>query len=626
MSVPFQSRVVLLAIVAASLMRAAVAPASEVTQPALSEAQPPVDWAKARQEWAYQTPKPQSPPAVRRADWPRQRLDYFILAKLEANNLAPTPEAERRILLRRLSLDLSGLPPTPAEMQFFLSNTASDAYEREVDRLLGSPRFGERLASLWLNAARYSEDQAHIVDNDPSDFYPNAFYYRDWVIGAFNRDLPYTQFIRLQLAADQVEPHAPSDLAALGFIGLGPKYYSRERLDVMADEWEDRVDTVTRSFLGLTVACARCHDHKYDPIAMEDYYGLAGVFAATKLVNKTAEGKTYEPPEKKKDRVKAIMPKDVMHLAEDSEVKDLPMFLRGNVESPGPAVPRRFLSILSSGPPQPFTHGSGRLDLADAIADPANPLTARVMVNRLWALIFGQGLVATPSNFGKLAPSPTHPELLDDLATQFMVQGWSVKRLVRQYVLSATYRQGSALDTAKAAIDPDNRWLWRMNARRLTVEQWRDSVLAVAGNLDLTGKRSMALEDPANGYRTVYGRISRLALDELLTLFDYPDPNGHAEKRSVTTTATQKLYMLNGPFLLRQATVFAARLGAEAGPGDAAGIRLAYALLYGRAPSAREIELALAFLGSAESKGGKQDPWVRYAHVLLNSTEMLYVD
>jgi hypothetical protein len=287
---------------------------------------------------------------------------------------------------------------------------------------------------------------------------------------------------------------------------------------VQADEWEDRVDTVTRTMLGLTVACARCHDHKFDPILTRDYYALAGIFASTKMVNKTPDGVVDDKAKKESEMMPASL-----HIVEDGEPKNLNVFVRGNVDRKGPVVERRFLEILSRGEPAAFTDGSGRRELAEAIASRDNPLTARVFVNRVWGAFFGQGLVATPSNFGHSGATPSHPELLDDLAARFMDGGWSIKALVREILLSATYRQATASDSSKAAADPENTLLWRMNRRRLTVEQWRDTVLFLSGQLEeAPGAKSLDLDSPVNFQRTLYARISRLKLNDLLTLFDYP--------------------------------------------------------------------------------------------------------
>jgi hypothetical protein len=503
------------------------------------------------------------------------------------------------------------LPPAPS---------AAAAAERLVDRLLASPRFGERMASLWLPLARYAEDQAHQVGSDTKFFYPNAYRYRAWVIDALNRDLPYDRFVKLQLAADRLPDTNRADMAALGFLGLGPKYYNRGRLDVMADEWEDRVDTVSRALLGLTVACARCHDHKFDPITMRDYYALAGVFASTSMVNKTADGQ----PMKDGPKGTPVDPA-ILHMVEDAKPQDLKVFLRGNVENKGPVVERRFLEVLNRGDATAFSDGSGRRELAERIASADNPLTARVFVNRVWALLFGRPLVSTPSNFGHSGAVPSHPELLDDLARRFMENGWSIKSLVREIALSATYRQASECDAATRAADPANRLLSRMNRRRLTFEQWRDSVLCESGELlESPGAKSVNIDDPRQASRTVYAFISRLKLADQLLRFDYPDANVHNEQRSITTTPRQKLFMLNSPFMLRNASALAARLQGG-GEDDATRVTNAYRLLYSREPSDDERALPAEFLQRPPSEAGATR-WEQYAQMLLVSNEMLFVD
>lgn len=595
-----------------------------------------LDWAKERQFWSFQVPQAQPIPAVRNARWPQQPLDYFILARTEQAGLTPSAEADRRTLIRRLTLDLTGLPPSPEEVTAFVNDPAPNAYERLVNRVLSSPRFGERLASMWLPLARYAEDQAHQVGDDTKAFYPNAWRYREWVINAFNHDLPYDQFLRLQLAADKVEGASQTDLAALGFLGLGHKYYSRGRIEVQADEWEDRVDTVTRATLGLTVACARCHDHKFEPITTADYYALAGVFASTRMVNRRPDGKAESD---KTDAAK--MDPATVHIVEDAEAKNLNIFIRGDVNQKGPEVERGFLRILSKDAPVTFQDGSGRQELAEAIASPANPLTARVLVNRVWGLLFGQPLVSTPSNFGHSGSLPTHPELLDDLAARFIAGGWSVKDLVREIALSATYRQRSGgvvengsdgnkrspqysnTPSPQPSSDPTNQLLTHMNRKRLSIEQWRDSVLSVTGQLEQEGGKSLELGDPKNLRRTVYARVSRLQLNDLLMQYDYPDANVHAEKRSATITPTQKLFTLNSPFMLGQAKVLAARL-TEAADNDAARIREAYRLLFAREPEREETKLALTFL--TQPTTAAMTRWEQYAQMLLASNEMLYVD
>ena len=577
-----------------------------------------IDWAKAREFWSFRLPKAPPRPLVKNHRWAAQPIDYFILARLEKKGLSPAPEADKRTLIRRAAYDLTGLPPTPQEVASFLADKRADAYERLVDRLLESPVFGERMASLWLPLARYAEDQAHQVGSDTQYFYPNAYKYREWVINAFNRDLPYDQFILCQLAADKMENPSPQNLAALGFVGLGPKYYNRDRLDVKADEWEDRVDTVTRSFLGLTVACARCHDHKFDPITSRDYYALAGVFASTRMVNKTPDGKTLD------GKLSADkMPPDTVHVVEDSEAKDLNVFVRGNVERKGPLVERRFLQILSKGDPVPFKEGSGRKELAAAIATRNNPLTARVIVNRLCGWFFGQLLVPTPSNFGHSGQPPSYPELLDDLAVRFVHNGWSIKTMVREIMLSSAYRQSTRNDQA-LALDPANELFSRMNRRRLTVEQWRDAVLFVSGDLQPIGGKSLEVDDPKNFHRTVYSRVSRLKLNDVLVQFDYPDANVHAEKRAVTTTPMQKLFLLNSPFMIDRAKALAARISAGHKTSDARRVEKLYQLLFCRAPDQPETRLALEFL--RKPPVGQMTRWEEYAQILLASNEMFYVD
>ncbi len=381
------------------------------------------------------------------------------------------------MLARRLAFDLTGLPPTLAQLNAWQTEPKALSTQAAIDELLSSPAFGEHWARLWLDIMRFAEDQAHIVGNDKSLFFPNSFLYRDWVIEALNVDMPYDQFIKLQLAADLLTPEDPQDDVALGFIGLGPKYYRRSSPEVQAEEWEDRVDVLTRGLLGLTVACARCHDHKYDPIGTEDYYALAGVFASTEMYNRPLK---EDAKLNKKGQVED--PSEALHIVRDVEPRDLAVMIRGDVNRSGPEVARGFLTVLGPQQRQRFQLGSGRLELADAIASRQNPLTARVLVNRVWARLIGRPLVATPSNFGSLGDPPSHPELLDDLAVGLMENHWSLKWLCREIVSSATYQQtsqGQAHD-----LDPQNRWLSRMHRKRLSIEQWRDAALQAAGRLD----------------------------------------------------------------------------------------------------------------------------------------------
>ena len=584
-----------------------------------NKAEAQIDWAMAREWWAFQSPTKAELPQINQAAWPSRRIDHFVLAKLEAKKLSPSPAATKHTLARRLYLDLTGLPPTPEKMRAFLGDETDGAYEMLVEELMQRTAYGERLASMWLNKARYAEDQAHQVGGNIAFFYPNAFKYRKWVIDAFNNDLPYDDFIRKQLAADLEKDKSVTDLPALGFIGLGHKFYNRNRLTVKAEEWSEQVDTLTRAFLGLTVACAQCHDHKYDPFTIEDYYALAGVFASTDLVDRMEDGSEIKKDsEAHKKRIGTI------HIVRDTKPKDLHVFLRGNTETKGDLVKRRFLKVLAQNEPKSFTQGSGRLELAEAIADPNNPLTARVIVNRVWSIFFGRGLVATPSNFGQLGSPPSHSELLDDLAVRFMENNWSIKWLVRELVLSSTYQQNSQIISRNELIDPANIYLWRMNRRRLSVEQWRDSILAASNNLDRRGGESLELTDAKNVRRTIYGRVSRKKLSDILIQFDYPDANVHSAKRSDTTTAIQKLFIINSSFMVEQAKGLAKRITGDSSATDLTHIQSTYALLYNRQPTREETDLGLAFLRLPAE--GKITRWEQYSHALLAANEMMFVD
>lgn len=604
--------------------------ADGAVDPRVSESAPPprpssVDWDAARKFWSFQPPRPQPLPEVQGRQWPLGRLDSFVLAAMEARDLMPAQPVERRALARRATLDLCELPGDFEAIEAFASDTRADAWTRFVDRLLASPAFGERFARLWLDIARYAEDQAHIVGNDRSLCYPNAYHYRDWVIEAFNGDLPYDSFIRQQLAADLFEAAEPRDLRPLGFLGLGPKYYNRGSPEVMADEWEDRVDVVTRGVLGLTVACARCHDHKYDPIPTEDYYALAGVFASTAMFNRPLEDSV-----EKKDSGDAKKPEESLHIVRDGKPTDLQVMIRGDAKRKGPLAPRGFLKVLcdDQAPAWQLADSSGRRELAEALVEPKNPLVARVIVNRIWAALIGRPLVTTPSNFGRLGAEPSHPELLDDLAVGFIEAGWSIKWLVREIVLSNTYQQSTLATEGSDAKDPDNVWLARMNRKRLSVEAWRDSILAGAGRLDRRiGGPSINPQDPQVGRRTLYSEVSRLELNKLLSLFDFPDPNAHAERRAKTTTALQKLFVLNSDFMLAQAQ-WAAEAAPQAQLDDRIGALFQHVLA--RQPSADELSAFRDYLqartGDTSDDEQARSVWTELAHVLLASNELMFVD
>ncbi len=577
-----------------------------------------VDWSLATTHWAFQPPAYSTIPAVDDLGWAKGPIDRYVQSRFESNSLASNPRASRKALIQRLTYDLTGLPATADEVSRFINDDHPLADERLVDRLLASPAYGERWARPWLDLARYAEDQAHIVGNNQSLFFPNAHYYRQWAIHALNSDMPYDQFVRFQLAADLCD-NASQHVAALGFIGLGPKYYRRNDPAVMADEWEDRVDMVGRGLLGLTIACARCHDHKYDPIETEDYYAIAGVFASTEMFNQP-----FDDSIKKGKNGHAKDPKTAFHVVREAEkIRNLKVMIRGDVKNLGEEVPRRFVKIASANfKPSPFQHGSGRLELAESIVSPSNPLTSRVWANRAWRELFGQGIVRTTSNFGLLGERPTHPQLLDYLALEFQRYQWSPKRLHRMMALSATYQQSSDMGSS-ATVDPENRWLARMNRRRLSVEAWRDTVLHAAGRLDRqVGGESVRASDSQETRRTVYSTISRFELDELLALFDFPDPNNHCAGRVETTTPLQKLFLLNSPFMISQADRLA-NLLLQHSNDDQQRIEYAYELCFARSATNAEKRKLHGFLRDTNDA---KAAWQQVAHVLLASNELMYVD
>jgi Protein of unknown function (DUF1549)/Protein of unknown function (DUF1553)/Planctomycete cytochrome C len=500
--------------------------------------------AEQRAWWAFQPLAHPAPPAVRNAEWAKTDIDRFILARLEREGLQPVKAADRRTLLRRATLDLTGLPPTAEEIDAFVADTAPDAYARVVDRLLASPRYGEAWGRHWLDVARYAEDDPRSLDPVNRGFspYPNAYLYRDWVVKAFNDDMPYDQFVKAQLAADQLdEKTRVRMLPALGFLGVGPWYYDNGSVEVTrADERHDRVDVVSRGFLGLTVACARCHDHKYDPIPQRDYYSLAGVF----------------------------------------------------LNSPYREYPLAPASV--DGDPAPFSKGSGRHELADAIVQ--EPLAMRVIVNRVWKWHFGTGLVNSASNFGKIGDPPSNPELLEHLAAWFVENGRSIKKLQRQILLSAAYQSSADDSPAAFAKDSGNRWYWRANRRRMTAEEVRDSALFVAGALDeKMGGPSEELT-PSATRRTLYARISRYKLDSFLQLFDFPAPTISAEQRFSTNVPLQRLFLMNSDFMQQQAERLARKLETEA--DNSSRIKKAYRTLFGREPKPEELTAGLEYLAA----------------------------
>lgn len=622
--------------------------------------------------WAFLPLKEtDSTPVVQNTAWPKNRIDFFILNKLEEAEIPPAAQADARTLARRLSFNLTGLPPK-ADAGFQKLIDGQITIEDEIERLLATPQYGERWARHWLDLARYTDTTASWLKSTAG-----AWRYRDWVVEALNHDMPYPEFVQRQLAADLMEGTAPEDAVALGFLGLSPTYWKELQLPpeiiktTVADEWEERVDALGRTFLGLTLACARCHDHKTDPVSAADYYALAGVFASVKLSDrplmkeelwlpvKAAREKVAEI-ESKVTAIKKKKPKDLdtqiaplsteiaaikkatphydMPMAngvieaalfvkpkekghgtkldfQEGKGRDLELQKRGDPNDMGDIVPRRFLSAFpaKTGEPRRFTKGSGRLELAEALVQDSEPLFARVIVNRVWKQHFGRGLVDTPSDFGRMGDKPTHPELLDDLTSRFITNGWSIKWLHREILSSATWQQTSiAPDSEKA--DPDNHLYSRMIRQRLDIESWRDSILAVSGTLDGTiGGVPLDLDDEKNRRRTIYGKINRRDLNKMLQIHDFPDPAAHNPKRTETISPLQSLFAINGPLVHSQASELAKRLASE---NDSIGST--YSLLFQREPSALEREVATAFLKEASLD--------EYAKVLLASNEFLFID
>ena len=625
------------------------------------------DWDKLRLEsWAFRPITKPTPPQTKNPDLVNNPIDSFVLEKIEARGLKPLGKAAGRVLLRRIYIDLTGLPPTPAEVEAFLGDKRPDALNHVVDSLLDSPHYGERWARHWRDTARYSDGLGGCGDNGPL---PGAWHYRDWVVDCFNRDLPYDQFVKHQIAGDLIDE--PLAFYGTGFFAIGPNYKSdggdpEAKAQAEAETLADRIDTFSRAFLGLTVQCARCHDHIFDPIPQKDYYSIAGIFKNSKSHKRPAasaeitkrfnehqkaikgleekiknwNNQNTPDPDGKLDkseltklqqelqRLKTTIPKKPggeVHVLAESGNKDMHVAIRGDLRKKGELAPRRFLTIMAGEKGPTFKQGSGRKELAEAMFEAGKPLASRVMVNRIWQYHFGHGLVRTPSNFGKLGERPSHPELLDWLASAFEESGWSIKHLHRLIISSATYQRSSGFNQDNFDSDGDNRLLWRMSPRRMEIEAWRDSLLAVTGELDRTigGKPTDKIFDVKR--RTLYTTISRngdrFASDEFLRLFDFPSPSSTAPKRITSTVPQQYLFMLNSPFMIARAKALSERLQKEE-KDDKARIELAYALLYGRPPAKVEIQIGLGFLSGKE---GKIPRFQQYAQVLLSAHEFIQV-
>ncbi len=547
--------------------------------------------------WAFKPRQEVEPPAVTHGEWVRDDIDRFVVARLEAKGLTPGPIASPRVLLRRLFYDLTGLPPTFEQLEEFAADPSRERYQAMVEQLLASPQFGEHWGRHWLDIARYADTKGYVFEEDRN--YKGAYKYRDWVIASFNGDLPYNEFVTQQITSDLTE--TTDDDAASGFLTLGRRFLNN-RHDII----DDRIDLVTRGLMGMTVACSRCHDHKYDPIPTADYYALYGVFASTKEEN----------------------PDDMPPKLVEDKPHDTHVFLRGQAGNHGPIAPRRFLDCLVEGTPKPFKQGSGRTELAAAIVDPANPVTARVWVNRVWGHLLGKPIVATQSDFGTRGELPTHPELLDHLAERFVTEGWSTKKLIRAILLSATYTQSSDLRGDCAAVDPENALLWRANRKRLGLEPMRDSLLVAAGSLDSTagGPSVDLLSQPFSPRRSVYGFIERQNLPSFFRTFDFANPDSPAATRPSTVTPQQSLYFLNSPFVVEQAKKLADRSAGEADAGERVKQMFHYA--YGREPEVDELTETVAFVTTDDPQRRRRhlDPWTQLAQALVMSNEFLFVD
>ncbi|HET9220425.1 MAG TPA: PSD1 and planctomycete cytochrome C domain-containing protein [Terriglobia bacterium] len=748
-----------------------------------------------KNHWAFKPVAKIVPPVVKNETWVRNDVDRFVLAKLEANGMTANGPADKRTLIRRAYYDLIGLPPTPEQVNAFLADESPNAFEKVIDSLLASPRYGERWARHWLDVARYSDTKGQPNRRrEETAFYPYAWTYRDYVIKAFNEDVPYDQFIREQLAADRIgdgqqAKKNPSTLAALGFLTLGDHFNGN-----LSDIINDRIDVTSKAFLGLTVTCARCHDHKFDPIPTADYYSLYGIFASsiepddepiigppnaeydgylarrrdldermssmrnqnvsgflgdyrqygahylyamalpererapylTKIganpallqnwINFTRPRPAFpvfgvwnammRPPAQRfaqqaprvldnlldgpraaelnpivvkafdgqsprnladvaniyrklfartdpeweaamtsviEDSMLRLLPRpqqnqyrqlrnqsDMLELVDPGapprahvlldgpRPADSPILIRGQAETPGDVVPRRFLEVLSGSSRPRFRDGSGRLELANAIASKTNPLTARVMVNRVWQHHFGEGFVSTPDDLGNQSSPPTHPELLDWLANRFMTDAWSLKKLHKVILLSATWQQSSRNNVQFAEKDPFNRLLWRANVRRLEFEPLRDSILSIGGGLDLAvgghpvdlseGLRAQGGRGRGAGVlngqyrlsteprRTIYGYVDRADLSEVLNVFDFPNPNTSIGKRYETTVPQQALFLMNSPLVIEQVRNVVNRDAFQDAESDDARIRLLYELFFQRLPTGAEVSAGTEFI------------------------------
>ncbi len=666
--------------------------------------------------WAFISPAEVAIPPVQNAAWPQSDLDRFVLARLEAEGLSPAPKADKRALIRRVTFDLTGLPPAPAEISAFLNDERPEAYPELIERLLSSPAYGERWGRHWLDIARYADSNGL----DENVAHGNAWRYRDYVVRSFNADKPFDQFIREQLAGDQLEASSEELrnelLTATGFLSIGPKVLAEVNMPKMRmDIVDEQIDTVGRVFLGMTFGCARCHDHKFDPIDTADYYGLAGIFKSTrtmdtytkvakwhehplKSVEATQMQAEYEaqvaakkmaiettvksadealqaslpdgaiPPESKESQYPEETRTALTKLREEltalekappelptsmgvteDEIVDVPIHVRGNPSRLGDVVPRHVPAVMK-GPEMPGFSGqhSGRRELAEWLVNDHHPLTSRVLVNRVWRWHFGRGLVASADNFGLLGEKPSHPELLDWLAKEFIHRKWSLKEMHRLILLSNTYQQSTLVSSEAATADPDNRLWSRFPVRRLAAEEIRDSLLFVSGQLDTTMGGSL-LKVKNRGYlfdhtsidttdynsprRSLYLPVIRNNVFEMFQLLDFPDPAVPTGDRATTTVAPQALMMMNSDFVMQAADALAGRVLTKES-SDSERVKEIYVTCLGREPSDEEISQDLQLIQdtlqtfSSDARSDKDrltTAWSVACQVVLASSEFVYL-
>jgi hypothetical protein len=630
--------------------------------------------------WSYQPVTNPKVPLVRTKEWPRHAIDSFVLAKLEAKGISPTNDATPEMLIRRVYFDLIGLPPSAGEVSAFVSRHRS--FQQLVDELLESPHFGERWGRHWLDVARYAESNGNDgLSRNPS--FPHAWRYRDYVIRAFNEDMPYDRFITEQIAGDLLpadsEAQRDRQLIATGFLAIGAKPAKAMNDNFEMDVVADQIGVIGHGIMGLSVGCARCHDHKTDPIPTRDYYALAGIFKSTETlwgaaahqgltapqtplhelkmpakmsVRPEAEAiiskhEPRRPPAKPAFKYAADAPL-AMGVREAKAVVDCKLNIDGESKKLGAPIPRGFLTACGAIDPaiQLDPKQSGRLQLAQWLASKQHPQTARVMVNRVWQHLFGEGLVRTPDDFGITGERPTHPELLDHLATRFMSEGWSIKHLIRDIVISRSYQLSSQCDDKLRAADPENLLLARHNRRRLDSEAVRDAMLAATGELNpQPGHGSLIqhqnvlinelppLHQPST-HRSVYLLMLRNSMPPELTPFNLPDAITVAGKRDTSTLATQSLYLLNNAFLVEQSKRFAKRLLASSDDATAV-VQAAYRHAFARSPTGAEIQRAHDFIREADlmivstqndENKRHTDAWAAFCQALLASNELRYVD